>query len=187
MTAGSYDGTHTEVAFTSAGSGVGTKLAAVNLTTGEVFIEDTTQRSAPSYKFLGDFGGDTVVVGWLYEMKVDLPRIFVKQKAGDQVTSDLTASLTIQRVNMRFGPVGQIDVDLKRLGKSTVTTQYEALPMDHYDADEISMVSEKSQQVPVYERNKNCNITLKSFHPGPASFRSMTWEGDYTPMYHKRV
>tara|TARA_R100000406_G_scaffold57876_1_gene39965 strand:+ start:1887 stop:4649 length:2763 start_codon:yes stop_codon:yes gene_type:complete len=187
LTAGSYDGTYTEVAFTSAGSGVGTQLAAVNLTTGEVFIEDTTQRSAPSYKFLGDFGGDTVVVGWLYEMKVDLPRIFVKQKAGELVTSDLTASLTIQRVNMRFGPVGQIDVDLKRLGKSTVTTQYEALPMDHYDADEISMVSEKSQQVPVYERNKNCNITLKSFHPGPASFRSMTWEGDYTPMYHKRV
>ena len=187
LTAGSYDGTHTEVSFTSAGSGVGTALAAVNLTTGEVFIEDTTQRSAPSYKFLGDFGGDTVVVGWMYEMKVDLPRIFVRQKAGEQTTSDLTAALTIQRVNMRFGPVGQIDVDLKRLGKSTVTTQYDATPMDHYDADEATFVSEKTQQVPVYERNKNCNITLKSFHPGPASFHSMTWEGDYTPMYHKRV
>ena len=187
LTAGSYNGTHTEVAFTSAGSGVGTALAAVNLTTGEVFIEDTTQRSAPSYKFLGDFGGDTVVVGWMYEMKVDLPRIFVKKKAGEQTTSDLTASLTIQRVNMRFGPVGQIDVDLKRLGKSTVTTQYDATPMDHYDADEATFVSEKTQQVPVYERNKNCNITLKSFHPGPASFHSMTWEGDYTPMHHQRV
>ncbi len=187
LTAGSYDGTHTEVSFTSAGSGVGTALAAVNLTTGEVFIEDTTQRSAPSYKFLGDFGGDTVVVGWMYEMKVDLPRIFVKQKSGEQTTSDLTAALTIQRVNMRFGPVGQIDVDLKRLGKSTVTTQYDATPMDHYDADEATFVSEKTQQVPVYERNKNCNITLKSFHPGPASFHSMTWEGDYTPMHHRRV
>ena len=187
LTAGSYNGTHTEVSFTSAGSGVGTSLAAVNLTTGEVFIEDTTQRNAPSYKFLGDFGGDTVVVGWMYEMKVDLPRIFVKKKAGEQTTSDLTASLTIQRVNMRFGPVGQIDVDLKRLGKSTVTTQYDATPMDHYDADEVTFVSEKTQQVPVYERNKNCNITLKSFHPGPASFHSMTWEGDYTPMHHQRV
>ena len=185
--AGAYDGTHTTVTFTSAGSGVGTKLAAVNLTTGEVFIEDTTQRNAPTYKFLGDFGGDTVVVGWMYEMKVDLPRIFVRQKSGEQTTSDLTAALTIQRVNMRFGPVGQIDVDLKRLGKSTVTTQYDATPMDHYDADEATFVSEKTQQVPVYERNKNCNITLKSFHPGPASFHSMTWEGDYTPMHHKRV
>ena len=187
LTAGSYNGTHTEVSFTSAGSGVGTKLAAVNLTTGETFIEDTAQRNAPSYKFLGDFGGDTVVVGWLYEMKVDMPRIFIKQKAGEITTSDLTASLTIQRVNLRFGPVGQIDVDLKRLGKSTVTTQYDATPMDFYDADEATFVEEKTQQVPVYERSKNCNLTLKSFHPGPASLRSMTWEGDYTPMYHKRV
>ena len=187
LTAGSYNGTHTEVSFTSAGSGVGTKLAAVNLSTGETFIEDTAQRNAPSYKFLGDFGGDTVVVGWLYEMKVDMPRIFIKQKAGEITTSDLTASLTIQRVNLRFGPVGQIDVDLKRLGKSTVTTQYDATPMDFYDADEATFVEEKTQQVPVYERSKNCNLTLKSFHPGPASLRSMTWEGDYTPMYHKRV
>ena len=187
LTAGSYNGTHTEVAFTSAGSGVGTKLAAVNLTTGETFIEDTAQRNAPSYKFLGDFGGDTVVVGWLYEMKIDMPRIFVKQKAGEITTSDLTASLTIQRVNLRFGPVGQIDIDLKRLGKSTVTTQYDATPMDFYDADEATFVEEKTQPVPVYERSKNCNLTLKSFHPGPASLRSMTWEGDYTPMHHKRV
>ena len=185
VTAGSYDGTYTSVSFTSVGTG--SKLAAVNLSSGEVFIEDVAQRSGSTYKFLGDFNGDSVVVGWLFEMKIDLPRIFVKKKAGEQITSDITAALTIQRVNMRFGPVGQIDVDLKRLGKTTITTQFDATSMDHYDADEAPIVSEKTQQVPVYERNKNCNITLKSTHPGPASFHSMTWEGDYTPMYHKRV
>jgi hypothetical protein len=187
VTAGSYDGMHTEVSFISTGSGVGTKLGAVNLTTGEVFIEDTAQRSAPSYKFLGDFGGDSVVVGWLFEYNITLPRIYVKQKAGEITTSDVTASLTIQRVHFRFGPVGQIDVNLKRLGKSLMQIQYDATPMDHYDADEATFVSEKTQTVPVYERNKNCNIILKSFHPGPAQFLSMAWEGDYTPMHHKRV
>ncbi len=186
LTAGSYDGTYTTVTFDDTYDGT---LGAVNLATGETFISDPTQRvgNSPNHKFLGDFGGDTVVVGWLYEMKVDMPRIFVKQKAGETTTSDLTASLTIQRVNLRFGPVGQIDIDLKRLGKSTVTTQYDATPMDFYDADEAPFVEEKTQQVPVYERNRNCNLTLKSFHPGPASLRSMTWEGDYTSMYHKRV
>ena len=187
LTAGAYDGTHTEVSFVSAGSGANTKLAAVNLTTGETFIEDTTQRNAPSYKFLGDFGGDTVVVGWIYEMLVELPRIFVKKKAGEQTTSDITASLTIQRVNMRFGSVGQIDVELFRVGKLPVTMQYESIPMDFYEADEAPIVSEKTQKVPVYERNINCSIILRSNHPGPASFHSMTWEGDYTPMHHQRV
>lgn len=185
LTAGSYDGTYTTVTHDFVGTKL--RLGAVNLTTGEVFIEDETQRNGNTYKFYGDFGGDTVVVGWLFEMNVKLPRIYVKQKAGEITTSDITASLTIQRVHLRFGPVGQIHVRLKRLGKDHIETTYESTPMDYYDADEATFVPEKTQTVPVYERNKNCHIVLKSFHPGPAQFISMTWEGDYTPMHHKRV
>jgi hypothetical protein len=185
LTAGSYDGTYTTVSHSF--TGTGTKLGAVNLSTGEVFMEDETQRSGSTYKFNGDFAGDTVVVGWLFELNVNLPRIYVKQKAGEITTSDVTASLTIQRVHLRFGPVGQIHVRLKRLGKDHIETTYESTPMDYYDADEATFVPEKTQTVPVYERNKNCNLVLKSLHPGPAQFISMTWEGDYTPMHHKRV
>ena len=185
LTAGSYDGTYTTVSHSF--TGTGTQLGAVNLSTGEVFMEDETQRSGTNYKFNGDFAGDTVVVGWLYELNVKLPRIYVKQKAGEITTSDVTASLTIQRVHLRFGPVGQIHVKLKRLGKDHIETTYESTPMDYYDADEATFVPEKTQTVPVYERNKNCNLVLKSYHPGPAQFISMTWEGDYTPMHHKRV
>ena len=185
LTAGSYDGTYTTVSHSF--TGTGTQLGAVNLSTGEVFMEDETQRSGSTYKFNGDFAGDTVVVGWLYELNVKLPRIYVKQKAGEITTSDVTASLTIQRVHLRFGPVGQIHVRLKRLGKDHIETTYESTPMDYYDADEATFVPEKTQTVPVYERNKNCNLVLKSLHPGPAQFISMTWEGDYTPMHHKRV
>jgi len=186
LTAGSYDGTYTTVSHTFVGTGT-RKLGAVNLSTGEVFIEDETQRSGNTYKFNGDFGGDTVVVGWLFELNVKLPRIYVKQKAGEITTSDITASLTIQRVHLRFGPVGQIHVKLKRLGKPHIETTYESTPMDAYDADEATFVPEKTQTIPVYERNKNCNLVLKSSHPGPAQFISMTWEGDYTPMHHRRV
>jgi hypothetical protein len=185
LTAGSYDGTYTTVSHSF--TGTGTKLGAVNLSTGEVFMEDETQRSGNTFKFNGDFAGDTVVVGWLFELFVNLPRIYVKQKAGEITTSDVTASLTIQRVHLRFGPVGQIHVRLKRLGKDHIETTYESTPMDYYDADEATFVPEKTQTVPVYERNKNCNLVLKSYHPGPAQFVSMTWEGDYTPMHHKRV
>lgn len=185
LTAGSYDGTYTTVSHSF--TGTGTKLGAVNLSTGEVFIEDETQRSGSTYKFNGNFAGDAVVVGWLFELNVKLPRIYVKQKAGDITTSDVTASLTIQRVHLRFGPVGQIHVRLKRLGKTYIETTYESTLMDFYDADEATFVAEKTQTVPVYERNKNCHLVLKSHHPGPAQFISMTWEGDYTPMHHKRV
>ena len=167
--------------------GTAGRLAAVNMSTGSIYIEDETQRSPGSFKFFGDFSNEDVTVGWIVEYQVNLPRIFVKQKAGEQTTADVTSSLTIQRVHFRYGEVGQITVRLRRLGKDIVETTYESTPMDFYDADEVPIVSEKTQTVPVYERNKNCNIVLKSNHPGPATLLTMSWEGDYTPMYHKRV
>jgi hypothetical protein len=185
VTGGTYDGRHTSISTTFVGTS--TKLAAVNLANGEVYIEDEAQRSGNTYKFPGDFSGDSLVVGWLFDMKVKLPRIYVKQKVGERTTSDVTAALTIQRAHLRFGSVGQITVRVKRLGKENLETVYESTPMDFYDADEATFVPEKTQTIPIYERNKNCHIELKSYHPGPASFHSMTWEGDYTPMHHKRV
>ena len=185
VTAGSYDGTHTTVSTSFVGTE--SQLAAVNLSTGEVFIEDESLRSGSTYKFLGDFGGDTVVVGWLFAFNVQFPQIYIKKKAGEVTVSDTTASLTIQRVHLGFGPVGQIHVRLKRLGKPYVESFYQSTPADRYEADEQPFMPVKTQTIPVYERNNNCNLVLKSFHPGPAQFLSMTWEGDYTPMHHKRV
>ena len=40
---------------------------------------------------------------------------------------------------------------------------------------------------PVYEKNKNVDITLKSSHPAPATLRAMAWEGDYSPLFYKRA
>ncbi len=180
-----YDGTHTTITTTFAGTV--SQLAAVNTNTGEVFMEDTALRNGNTYKFLGDFSGDSVVMGILFDFEATIPRIYVKKKSGEFTTSDVTASLTIQRLRFSFGPVGQIDINIKRVGKPDMNIQYESTPMDFYDADELPFVNEKIQNVPVYERNKNCLITLSSTHPGPAQLFSMTWEGDFTPMHHKRV
>lgn len=186
-TAGSYDPATnlTTVTWTNkAGSGT---AAAVNATTGEVYVQHSV--SGNDYKFVGNFSGASVIIGWLFTMQVDMPRIFVKKTAGERTTSDMSASLTLHRAHLRFGPVGQFDVALKRRGKPDVTSAltYDQTQMDWYEAGDAPFVSERSQAVPVYERNINCNITLKSTHPGPATFHSMTWEGDYTPMYYKRV
>ena len=43
------------------------------------------------------------------------------------------------------------------------------------------------QTVPVYEKNENVDVILKSSHPAPATLRSLAWEGDYSPKYYKRV
>ena len=88
---------------------------------------------------------------------------------------------------MNFGNVGMYTIDLKRYGKDDYTMLYEATEMDGYDADRPAIYADKMYIVPVYDRNKNCNLTLRSAHPTPATLHSMTFEGDYTDNYYKRV
>tara|TARA_A100001201_G_scaffold51849_1_gene51411 strand:- start:1013 stop:3799 length:2787 start_codon:yes stop_codon:yes gene_type:complete len=185
ITAGSYDADTGETTVTWSNA-VGTGTAAVvNTSTGAVYVQ--ASKSGSTYKFNGDFNGQSVVIGFLFDMSVELPKLFVKKKSDQVVVADTTAALTIQRVNFRFGPVGQIDVELKRLGKSSFTNTFDAAFLDSYDAGEAPFIPERTVSVPVYERNHNCNVILKSSHPGPASVRSLTWEGDYTQMFHRRV
>ena len=184
VTAGSYDSGTGLTTVTWSGTGTGT-VAVVDPSDGSTFIANSS--SGSTHTFRTDLSGQTLLIGYLYELKVELPKLYVKTKAADKTTADVTAALTIQRANLRFGSVGQIDVTLKRRGKPDYSVSYDSSLADWYGEDEPPVITERTVQVPVYERNHNVNITVKSTHPGPASFHSMTWEGDYTPMYHKRV
>ena len=48
-------------------------------------------------------------------------------------------------------------------------------------------VNLKIKEIPIYEKNLNVDVTLKSSHPAPATLRSMSWEGDWSPMHYRRV
>ena len=184
ISSGTYDSSTGLTTFNWFGTGSGT-VAVVDSTNGDTWIAKSSDGT--THTFSADLSGQTLFIGYLFEMKVDLPKIYVKTKAAEKTTSDVTAALSLQRANLRFGDVGQVSAVLKRRGKPDYTVSYDSTAADWYTEDEIPAISEKTIQVPIYERNHNVNISLKSNHPGPASFHSMTWEGDYTPMYHKRV
>ena len=59
--------------------------------------------------------------------------------------------------------------------------------MDAYLASTAPLLTERIETIPVYEKNTNVNITLKSSHPAPATLRALAWEGDYSPRFYKRA
>ena len=183
MTAGAFDGTFTTVSWPTA-VGTGT-AAAVNTTTGDVYIQDSV--SGDDYKFRGNFAGQSIVIGFLFDMEVDFPKLFVKKEAEGKVIPDVSASLTIQRLKLRFGEVGSFDISVRRLGKDTFTQNFSSIRSDFYEAGKAPFAEEVTKDIPIYERNKNFDLTLTSTHPGPATLYSLTWEGDYSAMYHNRV
>jgi len=127
------------------------------------------------------------VLGYLYDYQVDFPTLYVSTSRGEVTRTDVNASLTLHRLNFNFGKVGSYETTLTRLGKDPYTEIYESTDTNLYEASDAPYLEEAIKTIPVYERNKNVDITLKSTSPTPATLHSMSWEGDYSTKYYKRV
>ena len=128
-----------------------------------------------------------LIVGYEYEFEVEFPKIYMTRAEGEKIRSETRGSLILHRMNFDFGDVGVIDVTLKRRGRSDYTYTVESLEWDNINASEPAIASNYLHTIPVYDRNINTTVFLKSNHPSPATIHSMNWEGDYSPRYYQRV
>ena len=135
----------------------------------------------------GDWSGSTLNIGYLYEYNVQLPTIYSTKTEGTRTIADVNASLIIHRINLSFGKIGLYETTLSRVDKGDYTEVHEAASLNEYNLSDAPYVVEKVKTIPVYEKNKNVDITLKSSHPAPATLHSVSWEGDYSPMFYQRV
>ena len=126
-------------------------------------------------------------IGYLYDYQVDFPRLYSTKQVGQNTVSDTSASLVLHRINLSLGKVGLYETTLTRLGKANYTEVYESTALNQYNVSDAPYVDEVIRTLPVYDRNKNVDLTLKSTHPSPCTLRSLQWEGDYSNMYYQRV
>ena len=143
--------------------------------------------SGTSFTLPGNWSGATLTIGYIYPYEVKLPTLYPSKIDGARSTADVNSSLVLHRVKFHFGKIGLYETTLERVGKNDYTEIYESTELDEYDASDAPYLEEFIQTVPVYEKNTNVEITLKSSHPAPATLRSMSWEGDYSPKYYRRV
>jgi len=128
-----------------------------------------------------------LVIGYEYEFAIELPKIYMTRSEGERTRSETRGSLVLHRMNFDFGDVGVIDVTLKRRGRDDYTYTVESLEWDNVTASTAVIADTYKHTIPVYDRNINTTVFLKSNHPSPATLHSMNWEGDYSPRYYKRV
>ena len=146
-----------------------------------------TLTSTTSFTVPGDWSGVTLTIGYLYEYLVEFPRIYPKKQIGEQSRADVNSSLVIHRLKLHFGKIGLYETTLTRVGKDDYTEIYESSIFDEYEVSDAPYLEEYIKTIPVYEKNKNVEIKLKSSHPAPATLRAMAWEGDYSPLFYKRA
>ena len=143
--------------------------------------------SGTNFTLPGDWSSATLTIGYIYPYQVKIPTLYPTKIEGSRSTADVNSSLVLHRVKFHFGKIGLYETTLERVGKTDYTEVYESTELDEYDASDAPYLEEFIKTIPVYEKNTNVEITLKSSHPAPATLRSMSWEGDYSPKYYRRV
>ena len=153
--------------------------------------------SAPTISITGGGGSSatatatvnsTFVIGYLYTMEVALPTIYYVLKDGQNFRSDTRSNTILHRVKLAFGPVGLYETTLTRIGRPDYTEVFEVSSANQYIANTGGIVDDNVlRSVPIYDRNINAALSIKSTHPAPATIHNMTWEGVYTTNNYQRV
>jgi len=151
------------------------------------YAKATKDPSSNTLTVPGNWSGVTLTIGYIYPYQVKFPTFYATRQQGNSSRADVNSSLVLHRLKLHFGKIGLYETTLERVGKNDYTEVYESTIMDDYDASRSPYLEEHIQTVPVYEKNTNVDVTLTSSHPAPATLRSVSWEGDYSPKYYKRV
>ena len=202
LAAGSYDVATNKTTFTNKAnwipdvtpvSPIPNKLVVIDidgsLTRVGRYAEVTLLGNSPDDDFTlpGNWSTGTFYIGYLYDYQVDFPTIYPTQIQGEKSNTDVSGMLVLHRLRIHLGKAGLYETTLTRLGKPNYTEVYESTELDEYEASDAPYVDEVIRTVPVYEKNTNVDVRIKSAHPSPATLRALSWEGSFTPKYYKRV
>ena len=147
------------------------------------YVTNGIEATAP-----GDWTDSHVICGYNFEFLVQFPTLFVTKQTGPQsVQADTNSSLVLHRCNFNFDSTGVCTFTVDRKGRPSYDVLVESTIEDGYVADHPAVETNVIRTIPVYDKNTNVDIYLKSKYPTPTNITSMSWEGDYNPMYYKRV
>ncbi len=187
---------------TFSGGGGSGAIATANIADGKVTSvsinnDGYNYTAIPTITFSGGGGSNAAatatiddtkfLLGYNYDMEIEFPKFYYTQQSGERYVTDVQSNLIIHRIKFNFGPLGMYETTLKRVGKTDYNETFESRYADQYAANTLVIDAEQEVTLPIYERNTNYTLTLKSSHPSPATLYSLAWEGDYSSRLYKRV
>lgn len=172
--ANTYDTTLTPVAIVDVSS----------VDKGQVFLPTAaTDGTGPYVPIPGNHTSSTVTLGYAFEMKVVLPRFYIKQSMSDaSVRADTVNIPRVQRAIIESSDSGPFFVKVETLGRADVIYELPQTIANSYDANTTPLPAVIKNTIPVMAKGTDTSMTIYSQTPFPLSFVSMTWQG----IYHNR-
>ena len=134
----------------------------------------------------GDYRGINVVVGFDYEMTVDLPKLYRYRVNNNQVTNDDVSSLIIHRLKVKTGLSGPVDYKISITGLNDWTNTVSVTQPNQYQLNNVNMQASSTHVVPIFQRNENLAIRIIGNTPFPVSLLGLDWEGKLNQRFYRR-
>ena len=151
-------------------------------------LQPTVAGSAGAYyaDIDGDYRGRDLIIGYQYEMSLELPKFFSTKSEGGFVSSDQTADLIIHRINVATGLSGPVTYEVDLTGIPTWENVVSTTLPNTYVLNNVNLSSSSLHVVPIYQRNKNTSIRIIGNTPFPINLLDLTWEGKYSNRFYQR-
>ena len=134
----------------------------------------------------GDYRGINVVVGFDYDMTVDLPKLYRYRVNNNQVTNDDVSSLIIHRLKVKTGLSGPVDYKISITGLNDWTNTVSVTQPNQYQLNNVNMQASSTHVVPIFQRNENLAIRIIGNTPFPVSLLGLDWEGKLNQRFYRR-
>ena len=134
----------------------------------------------------GDYRGRDLIIGYGYDMQVDLPKLYKYNIVSGQVTNDDVSSLVIHRLKVKTGLSGPVDYKISITGLNDWTNTVSVTQPNQYQLNNVNMQASSTHVVPIYQRNENLAIRIIGNTPFPVSLLGLDWEGKLNQRFYRR-
>ena len=168
------------------GDYIGSSSATSSQSVGAI-LEPTVGGSAGAYyaDIDGDYRGRDLIIGFQYQMLLELPKFFITKKEGNYVSSDQTADLILHRINVATSLSGPVTYEIDLTGIPTWNDVVSTTLPNTYVLNNVNLSASAVHVVPIYQRNKNTSIRIIGDTPFPVTLLDLTWEGKYSSRFYK--
>ena len=170
------------------GGYIGSNLTLTSSSVGAVLYPTVEGTTGAYYADVnGDYRGRNLIIGYTYNMEVELPKFFVTQADGQAVVSDFTSDLIIHRIKVSTGLSGPIKYKINITGRPEWTNTIEAVQPNVYNLSNVNLSADAVHTIPLYQRNENLSVTIIGDSPMPVTLLSLNWEGRYKTGFYRRA
>jgi len=179
-----------ELAVVALGGFIGDSGAVGGESVGAVLYPSVQGSAGANYVVLnGDYRGRDLIIGYIYTMTVELPKLYRGQTSESKTSwvADTRADLILQRIKVQTGLGGPVSYIVDITGRDEWTNVINVTLPSIYTLNNVNLSAEDTHNVPIYQRNKNTRIRIVGDTPFPVTLRNLNWEGKYNTRFYTTI